>query len=109
MGLGMGRTRESVAAACLHVLLAAICVAALVCSGDSMSGAPYPALHSHERVSSQPETVALPQPLSDALDGPVQVPGGPAGRTPASQLASSRPRSASLIKIGYIDPARMPS
>ncbi len=76
MGLGMGRTRGSAAAACLHVLLAAICAAALVSGGDSMAGAPYTALNSHERVSSQPETVALPQPLSDALDGPVEVPGG---------------------------------
>ncbi|MFF1881464.1 polysaccharide deacetylase family protein [Pseudarthrobacter sp. NPDC058196] len=72
----MGRTRGSVVASCLRILLVAICVVALASGGDSVAGAPYPTLHSHERVSSHPGTVALPQPLSDALDGPVGVPGG---------------------------------
>ncbi|WP_285243888.1 polysaccharide deacetylase family protein [Pseudarthrobacter sp. fls2-241-R2A-127] len=76
MGHGWGGTRGNATRAGLHVLLAAICAAALVSGGESMAGAPYPALNSHERVSSQPETVALPQPLSDALNGPVEVPGG---------------------------------
>ncbi|MGO4237061.1 polysaccharide deacetylase family protein [Pseudarthrobacter sp. YAF2] len=76
MGLGMGRARGSLAAACLRILLAAFCLVALICGGDGTSGAPYVTMRPHERVSSQPDSEALPQPLSDALNGPVEVPGG---------------------------------
>lgn len=73
MGLGMGRTRGRLSAACLLFLLVSV---ALVCGGDGISAAPYVTLRPHERVSSQPTASPLPQPLSDALDQPSAVPGG---------------------------------
>lgn len=68
-------TRMSVAGVCLRFLLGALCAVALVSGGDSTTEATWVALP-HERVSSQPKTVPLPEPLSDALDRPVEVPGG---------------------------------
>src|SRR6476620_4521417 len=75
MGLGMGRTRGSVAVACLRLLVASLCAAAVLASGAGSAVAPS-LLQSHDRVSSQPRVVPMPPPLSDVLDQPAAVPGG---------------------------------
>jgi peptidoglycan/xylan/chitin deacetylase (PgdA/CDA1 family) len=75
MGLGMGRTRGSVAVACLRLLVASLCAAAVLASGVGSAVAPS-LLQPHDRVSSQPRVVPMPPPLSDVLDQPAAVTGG---------------------------------
>lgn len=75
MGERLWRRSPGAGTTCLRFLLASFCLMALVIGGDSPAGIPSAMLPPHERISSQPRVMPLPQSLSDVLDQPVQVPG----------------------------------
>lgn len=75
MGQRLGDARPGMATVCLRFLLGSFCAVALIFGGDGVAGAPSLILL-HERVSSQPKVVRVPEPLSVAPDRSVEVPGG---------------------------------